>query len=91
MTCIHVQYDPLTIESPRGQMPTKLLKDYDYTDFIGSDYGPIPAAKLRQLASAHYLGYKGWLIKLNLLNILQKIEIMFPPKGWSSAYHKTCQ
>lgn len=34
-------------EPPRGQAPTQLLRDDDYTDFIGPHDGPGPAANLK--------------------------------------------
>lgn len=37
----------LTLESPRGQSPTKLFREHDYTDFMGPDNGPLSAVKLR--------------------------------------------
>lgn len=55
-----------------------MLRDHDYTDFIGSDNGLIPAAELRQQTLPHYPGYKGWLIKQNSSKILLEFGILAP-------------
>lgn len=45
MTCVLVQHDPLLMSKRTNSY--ELLRDDDYTDPVGSDDGPIPAARLK--------------------------------------------
>lgn len=74
-----MQHDPFIIERSQGDKPLpNCLEIMIIQTFIGSDDGPVPAAKLRPPTLPHYSGYKGWIIKPNASKILLEIEIIVP-------------
>ena len=63
-------------EPPRGQAPTQLLRDHDYTDFIGPHDGPGLPANLKATGFASLLN--SWFIKPYSSKVLQEIEVIAP-------------